>query len=140
MDPIANDQERLEPVSILVVEADPLRRRWIEHALSGGRYHVMTVGSAKQGLQYLKRNRFDVVVMGGHLRAIRVTEWLSETRRLYPDLPVIVNQVKWPVRREYLEGSPGGFQSLVRSLQSQDAALRERVEEVSRGREVPSPG
>jgi DNA-binding NtrC family response regulator len=140
MDPMANDQERLQPVSILVVEADPRRRRWIEHALSGGRYRVMTVASAKQGLQYLKRNRFDVVVMGGHLRAIGVTEWLSETRRLYPDLPVIVNQVKWPVGREYREGSPGGFQSLVRSLQSQDAALRERVEEVSRGREAQSPG
>ena len=79
---MANDPERLEPVSILVVEADPLRRRWIEHARSGGRYRVMTVASAKQGLQYLKRNRFDVVVMGGHLRAIGGTEWLSETRRL----------------------------------------------------------
>ena len=43
MDLMAIDQERLEPVSILVVEADPLRRRWIEHALLGGRYHVMTV-------------------------------------------------------------------------------------------------
>lgn len=64
---MANDQERLEPVSILVVEADPHRHRWIEHALSGGCYHVMAVASAKQGLQYLKRNRFDVVVMGGHL-------------------------------------------------------------------------
>lgn len=100
----------------------------------------MTVGSAKQGLQYLKRNRFDVVVMGEHLRAIRVTEWLSEARRLYPNLPVILNQVRWPVRREYLGGSPGGFQSLVRSLQSQDAALREGVEEVSRNRKVESPG
>ena len=57
MDPMANDQERLEPVSILVVEADPHRRQWIEHARSGGRYHVMTVASAKQGLQYLKRDR-----------------------------------------------------------------------------------
>ena len=93
---MANDQEQLEPVSILVVEADPHRHRWIEHALSGGCYHVMAVASAKQGLQYLKRNRFDVVVMGGHLRAIGITEWLSETRRLYSDLPVIVNQVKWP--------------------------------------------
>lgn len=140
MDPLANDHERREPVSILVVETDPLRRRWIEHALSGGRYHVMTVASAKQGLQHLKRNRCDVVVMGGHLRAIGVTEWLSETRRLYPDLPVIVNHVKWPVGREYWEGNPGGFQSLVRSLQSQDAALRERVEAVRRGRAAPSPG
>jgi len=88
---MANDQERLEPLCILVVETDPRRRRWIEHALSGGRYRVMTAASAKQGLQYLKRNRCDVVVMGGHLRAIGVTEWLSETRRLYPDLPVIVH-------------------------------------------------
>jgi CheY-like chemotaxis protein len=79
---MTNDQERLEPVSILVVETDPLRRRWIEHALSGGCYHVMSVASAKQDWEYLKRNRCDVVVMGGHLRAIGVTEWLSETRRL----------------------------------------------------------
>ena len=90
----------------------------------------MTVASAKQDLQYLKRNWFDVVVMGGHFCA-GVTEWLSETRRSYPDLPIIVNQVKWPVGREYREGSPGAFQSLVRSLQSQDTALRERLEEVS---------
>ena len=137
---MTNDQQRPQPLSILVVETDPLRRQWIEHALSGGRYHVMTVASAKQGLQYLKRNRFDVVVMGGHLRAIEVTEWLSETRRLYPNLPVIVNQVKWPVGREYREGSPGGFQFLVRSLQSENAALRERVEEVGRGRGPQSPG
>jgi hypothetical protein len=137
---MANDQERLEPVSILVVETDPRRGWWIEHALSGGRYHVMTVASAKQSLQYLKRNRCDVVVMGGHLRAIGAAGWLSETRRLNRDLPVIADQVKWPVGREYPEGSPGGFQSLVRSLQSQDAALRERVEEVSRGREAQSPG
>jgi hypothetical protein len=130
---MTNDQGRLEPVSILVVETDPRRRRWIEHALSGGCYHVMSVASAKQGLEYLKRNRCDVVVIGGHFRAMRVTEWLSETRRLYPDLPVIVNQVPWPVGREYREGSPAGFQSLVRSLQSQDAALWERVEAVSRG-------
>jgi CheY-like chemotaxis protein len=57
-------------VTILVVEADPLRRRWIEHALSGGGYDVKTVSSAKQGLKCLKRIRFDVVVIGGHLRAI----------------------------------------------------------------------
>ena len=81
MDPMAHDHERLDPVSILVMEADPRRRRWMEHARSGGRDDVMTVASAKQGLQYLKRNRVDVVVMGGHLRAIGVTEWLSETRR-----------------------------------------------------------
>ncbi len=78
---MANDQGRLEPLSILVAETDPLRGRWFEQALSGGRYDVVTVASAKQGLQYLKPNRFDVVVMGGHLRAIGVTEWLSETRR-----------------------------------------------------------
>jgi CheY-like chemotaxis protein len=135
-----NNQRHLEPLSILVVETDPIRRRWIEHALSAGHYLLMTVGSAKQGLQYLKRNRVDVVVMGEHLRAIGVTEWISEIRQLYPDLPVIVDQAKWPVRREYIEGSPGGFQSLVRSLQSQDATLRESVEEVSRGRRVQSPG
>ena len=137
---MTNDRGQLEPASILVVEADLLRRRWIEHALSGRCYHVMAVASAKQGLHYLKQNRFDVVVMGGHLRAIEITEWLSEIRRLYPDLPVIVNQVKWPVGREYREGGPGGFQSLVPSLQSQDAALREGVEEVSWGREAQSPG
>jgi response regulator RpfG family c-di-GMP phosphodiesterase len=136
MDSMTNDQQRPEPVSILVVEADPLRRRWIEHALSGGGYHVRTVASAKQGLQCLKRIRFDVVVIGGHLRGIGLTEWLSETRRLYPDLPVIVNQVKWPVGREYLTGSPGGFHCLVCSLQTQEVALRERVEEVVRGRET----
>jgi hypothetical protein len=44
--------------------------------------------------------------------------WLSETRRLYLDLSVIVNHVKWPIGREHRDGSPGGFQSLVRSLQS----------------------
>ena len=136
MDSMTNDQQRPEPVSILVVEADPLRRRWIEHALSGGGYYVQTVASAKQGLQCLKRIRFDVVVIGGHLRGIGLTEWLSETRRLYPELPVIVNQVKWPVGREYLMGSPGGFHCLVRSLQTQEVALRERVEEVVRGRET----
>jgi hypothetical protein len=76
---------------------------------------VRTVASAKQGLQCLKRIRFDVVVIGGHLRGIGLTEWLSETRRLYPDLPVIVNQVKWPVGREYVMGSPGGFHCFVRS-------------------------
>ena len=100
----------------------------------------MAVASAKQGLHYLKQNRFDVVVMGGHLRVIEITEWLSEIRRLYPDLPVIVNQVKWPVGQEYREGGQEGFQSLVRSLQSQDAALRQGVEEVRWGREARSPG
>ncbi len=93
---------------------------------------MRTVASAKQGLQCLKRIRFDVVVIGGHLRGIGLTEWLSETRRLYPELPVIVNQVKWPVGREYLMGSPGGFHCLVRSLQTQEVALRERVEEAVR--------
>ncbi|MDH4302233.1 MAG: hypothetical protein OEV51_09160 [Nitrospira sp.] len=132
MEPMTKDQQHLEPVSVLVVEADPLRRRWIEHALSGGGYHVQTVTSAKQGLQCLKRIRFDVVVIGGHLRAIGLTEWLSETKRLHPDLPVIVNQVKWPVGREYLMGSPGGFHCLVHSLQTQEVALRERVEEIVR--------
>lgn len=91
---------------------------------------MIAVASAKQGLHYLEQNRFDVVVMGGRLHAIEITEWPSEIRRLYPDLPVIVNQVKWPVGREYREGGPGGFQSLVRSLQSQEAALREGGEEV----------
>lgn len=135
MDSMTNDPQRSEPVTILVVEAHPLRRRWIEHALSGGGYHVQTVTSAKQGLQYLGRIRFDVVVIGGHLRAIGLTEWLSETKRLYPDLPVIVNQMKWPVGREYLMGSPGGFHCLVRSLQTQEVALRQRVEDVMRSRE-----
>lgn len=101
---------------------------------------MRTVASAKQGLQCLKRIRFDAVVIGAHLRGIGLTEWLSETRRLYPDLPVIVNEVKWLVGSEYLSGSPGGFHCLVRSLQSQEAGLRERVEEVVRGRETQPPG
>jgi hypothetical protein len=140
MDPMSNDQQRPEPVTILVVEADPLRRRWIEHALSGGGYDVKTVSSAKQGLKCLKRIRFDVVVIGGHLRAIGLTEWLSETKRLHPELPVIVNEVKWPVGREYLMGSPGGFHCLVRSLQTEELAFRERIEEVVRGRQTQSVG
>lgn len=79
---MTSNQQRPEPVFILVVEADPLRRRWIEHALSGGGYHVRTVASAKQSLQYLKRIRFAAVVIGAHLRGIGLTEWLSETRCL----------------------------------------------------------
>ena len=133
MDPMASNEQGREPVYILVVESDEGRRHWLEHALSGDGYHIRSVASAKQGLRYLGRIQFDVAVLGGHLRGRGLAESLLEIKRLYPDLPVIVNQVKWPVGREYREGSPGGFQSLVRSLQSQEAALRERVEEVSRG-------
>jgi DNA-binding NtrC family response regulator len=104
----------------------------------GGGYHVQTVASAKQGLHCLKRIRFDVVVIGGYLRAIGLTEWLSEAKRLHPDLPVIVNEVKWPVGRGYLMGSPGAFHCLVRSLQTQEVTLRERVEEVVQGRDTGS--
>lgn len=100
---------------------------------------MRTVASAKQGLQYLMRIRVNVVVIGGHLRGMGVSEWLSETKRLYPDLPVIVNHVKWPVGREYLMGSPGGFHSLVCSLQTQEVALRERVEKVLRSGGEQSP-
>lgn len=94
---------------------------------------MQTVASAKQSLQYLKRIQFHVVVIGGHLRAIGLTEWLPETKRLHPDLPVVVNQVKWPIGRDYLMGSPGAFHCLVCSLQTQEVALRERVEKVVRG-------
>lgn len=140
MNPIASNEKGREPAYILVVESNEARRHWLEHALSGGGYHVRTVASAKQGLQYLKRIRFDAVVIGAHLRGIGLTEWLSESRRVYPDLPVIVNEVKWPVGPEYLSGSPGGFHCLVRSLQSQEVGLRERIEEVVRHRGTQSPG
>jgi DNA-binding NtrC family response regulator len=133
MDPMASNEQGREPVYILVVESDEGRRHWLEHALSGGGYRIRSVASAKQGLRYLGRIQFDVAVLGGHLRGRGLTESLSVIKRLYPDLPVIVNQVTWPIGREYREGSPGGFQSLVRSLQSQEAALRERVEAVTRG-------
>jgi DNA-binding NtrC family response regulator len=136
---MTNNPQHPKPVSILVVEADPHRRQWIEHALSGGEYHVHVVASPKRGLQYLRRDRFDAVVIGEHLRAIGVSKWLSEARRLCPDLPVVVNHVNWPIGREYLAGSPGGFHCLVRSLQTQEVALRERIKGVVQDQERLCP-
>ena len=137
---MANNEKGREPVYILVVESDEGRRHWLEHALSGGGYHIRTVASAKEGLRYLERIPFDVVVLGRHLRGRGLAESLSEIKRLYPDLPVIVNQVKWPIGREYVTGSPGAFHCLVRSLQSREVTLRERVQEAVRGRETHSLG
>jgi len=113
---MANHQQSGKPVSILGVEVDQLQSHWVGHALSGGRYHVRTVASAEQALQYLKRIRSDAVVIGGHLPGIEVTAWFSATKRRYPDLPVIVNPVRLPAEPECVVAGPGAFHCLVLSL------------------------
>lgn len=112
---------------ILVVDDNVLRGRWTKHVLADLPSTVVTVPSVHQGLQCLRRTRFDAVVVTEHLRGMNFQRFSAVLRKRYPVMPVIVTSFTWPVGRNVMTMSPGAHHCLVLCAQDREAALQAAV-------------
>ncbi len=75
---------------ILIVEDRAALRRLMRHALAQEGYRVTTAGSAAEGQRLLTENRFDLVLSDLKLGDGSGLEVLAESRRIQPEVPVVV--------------------------------------------------
>lgn len=124
-------QQPSEPaLYILVVDDHDLCRRWAKHALKGAPFRVRTTSSGQQGLRYLRQVRFDVLVIGEHLKGLEVKEFVEKVHRSCPDTPLIVSPPYGiSPERHAMAGSPGAHHCLVLATATQEAGLKRMVEE-----------
>ena len=82
------------PKSILVVDEDQNQRRSLALILKRAGYLVITVGQAREALDYLVSTNFDLVILDVVMIDNRGT-LLPSLLRLYPQLPILVFTAEW---------------------------------------------
>ena len=78
------------PIKVLVVDDEDSIRRLAEKEIAGLRRSVMTAGNARQAMDLLTRQAFDVVVLDVRLPDADGLELLEKVRESTPDVEVIL--------------------------------------------------
>jgi len=78
------------PIKVLVVDDEESIRRLAEKEIAGLRRSVMTAGSARQAMDILARQQFDVVVLDVRLPDADGLELLEKVQETTPDVEVIL--------------------------------------------------
>lgn len=79
-----------EQHQILIIEDEDSQRRVLEYNLQQEGYKVYTVSSAEEGLEFFKNISVDVVISDIKMPQMDGIELLSEIKRLYPEMQVIL--------------------------------------------------
>ena len=75
---------------ILIVDDEPTMRQLLRTHLKRQNYEILEAGAAEEGLSIVKENDLDLVITDVKLGGMTGVELLSQIKRIYPDLPVIV--------------------------------------------------
>ncbi len=76
---------------ILVVDDETHVRKLYEEILSRDGYKVITVATAGEAMDMLSRDNFSLIVLDIELEESSGLEILKELKRIYPEIPVILN-------------------------------------------------
>ena len=79
-----------DPVSILVVEDDPMVNSFCARLLHMKGYSVKTVFNGREALTMLQTNRFDLVLTDLQMPEMGGMELLREMREQHPDIDTIM--------------------------------------------------
>lgn len=75
---------------LLVVDDEPRLCKTLSMIICAAGYQTSTAGNAYSALQMLSERKADLLIMDWHLPDMDGAGLLAETRRLYPNLPVVV--------------------------------------------------
>jgi len=75
---------------ILIVDDEPTMRQLLRTHLKRQNYEIVEAAAAEEALSIVKENDLDLVITDVKLGGMTGVELLSEIKRIYPDLPVIV--------------------------------------------------
>jgi DNA-binding NtrC family response regulator len=76
---------------LLLVDDEAHVRKLYEEILSRDGYDVTTVATARDAMNILKRESFSLIVLDIELEESSGLDILKELKKLYPDIPVILN-------------------------------------------------
>jgi DNA-binding NtrC family response regulator len=79
-----------ESGTVLVVDDDVEMRELIHDVLKARGHQITTAGSGQEALALLAQTDFDVVLTDLRMKGMEGTELLTEIKRLYPDIGVIL--------------------------------------------------
>ncbi|MDP7397397.1 MAG: protein kinase [Lentisphaeria bacterium] len=75
---------------ILIVDDEPTMRQLLRTHLKRQNYEILEAAAAAEGLSIVKENDLDLVITDVKLGGTTGVELLTQIKRIYPDLPVIV--------------------------------------------------
>ncbi|HXT65552.1 MAG TPA: response regulator [Nitrospiraceae bacterium] len=103
---------------ILVAEDDESNRNQVAHLLEQAQYEVHLAADGHEALEFMFRGVVDVVVTDWHMPRLSGTDFLSLSRILWPDIPVIVVSA---YAAPSLEGIPrGAFAWLIKPYKREE--------------------
>ena len=103
---------------ILVAEDDESNRNQVAHLLEQAQYEVHLAADGHEALEFMFRGVVDVVVTDWHMPRLSGTDFLSLSRILWPDIPVIIVSA---YAAPSLEGIPrGAFAWLIKPYRREE--------------------
>jgi len=103
---------------ILVAEDDESNRNQVAHLLEQAQYEVHLAADGHEALEFMFRGVVDVVVTDWHMPRLSGTDFLSLSRILWPDIPVIIVSA---YAAPSLEGIPrGAFAWLIKPYKREE--------------------
>ena len=103
---------------ILVAEDGESNRNQVAHLLEQAQYEVHLAADGHEALQYMFREVVDVVVTDWHMPRLSGPDFLSFSRILWPDIPVIIVSAD---AAPSLEGIPrGAFAWLIKPYRREE--------------------
>jgi len=104
--------------NILVAEDDESIRNQVAHLLEQAQYEVHLAADGHEALEFMFRGVVDVVVTDWHMPRLSGTDFLSLSRILWPDIPVIIVSA---YAAPSLEGIPrGAFAWLIKPYKREE--------------------
>jgi len=103
---------------ILVAEDDESNRNQVAHLLEQAQYEVHLAADGHEALEFMFRGVVDVVVTDWHMPRLSGADFLSLSRILWPDIPVIIVSA---YAAPSLEGIPrGAFAWLIKPYKREE--------------------
>ena len=75
---------------ILVVEDEPKMRRLLELQLSEEGFDTRTAADGEAGLEFLNKEKFDIIVTDFKLPGMNGLEFLQAAKRVNAEIPVVI--------------------------------------------------
>jgi DNA-binding NtrC family response regulator len=115
---------------VLIMDDDPKERGPIDSFLRGKGYEVVSLGTAAEAIDALKRERFDVMLTDCTVPGIDALQMSGEARKINPDLAVIIMTAFGTIETAVKAIKAGAYDYLAKPIDlDQLVVLIERISE-----------
>jgi DNA-binding NtrC family response regulator len=108
------------PADILVVDDEPEMRSLLQDVLQEQGYGVVLASNGREALKHLGEQDFAVVLTDLRMKDMQGIELLTEVKRLYPDINVILMTAFGTVEVAVQAMKQGAYDFLVKPVKSED--------------------